>query len=109
MKALITVFTLILGLLIFQKSWAGESAYARECRIAGGQLWVVTSADSREIPLCSFGEALIGAADFAEYKWSRKATASVRAYVHAASGASCSQVGAKTLPTADSNGTEWMI
>ena len=113
MKALLAIFGLILGLLIMENSWGNEPAYQRECRIAGGIYWAVSVNDTFDTPLCRFGSSVVGAADFAEFKWNRRPSQAIAAYAVAQpahnSDAFCASVGAKFVTAGDSNRDFWRI
>lgn len=113
MKAALAIFGLILGLLIMENSWGSEPAYQRECRIAGGIYWSVSVNDTLDTPLCRLDSSVIGAADFAEFKWNRSSSLAVAAYARAVpqpnSDVFCASMGARLVMAGDSQRDFWRL
>lgn len=104
---LITFFSI----LVLGAQASAEPAYARTCRISGGQYWAVSMNSRFDTPLCVFGMAAIGAGDFAEYKWGQNTAHSLRSFLKQRSSLPtngvCDLVGAAYRTATDSEGGSW--
>jgi len=112
MKVL-SLFFVVTSTFAVSPSWAGETPYARTCRLDGGSLWLVSVQSDLDTPLCRFGSAAIGAAAYANYRWSKQETAAVIAYKaqNQSSNADsiCENFGANAIQTQDSNSATWSL
>lgn len=104
---------LILCASVVPVAQASEPPYARVCRTAGGQPWTVDFSGGNDILLCRFGAAAIGAADFAELKWSGRELRSVREFLAStcagSAGAACADHGGNLQTATDSDGISWQL
>lgn len=115
MKFSIKSVLLAMSAVLFLQSpvRAAEPAYARTCRIHGGVYWSVSMNSRFDTPLCVFGEAAIGAPEFAEYKWGRGAGMSLRSFLKQQTPLPlqgvCDRVGAAYRTAQDSEGSTWEL
>lgn len=100
--------TMILGFAA-----SAETPYSRECRIAGGVHWDVSIQTEFDTPLCLFGSAAIGAADFAQYKWGNGLSYSLKTFKGQTTPRNpsgvCDTVGAAYWTATDTDGKQWEL
>jgi len=73
------IFFLFLSLSFATLSWA-SNPLIRNCRLAGGEFFVVTT-DSDELPLCQFGNSYVGALDVMNYSLKLSSSESLLAFL----------------------------
>lgn len=90
-----------------------ETPYARTCRIAGGQQWAVDMISKQDTVLCVFGDAAVGAAEFANYKWDNSLSLSLVTFLQQKSQLGlqgvCETFGAYQMNAKDSDGRTWSL
>jgi hypothetical protein len=92
---------------------SAETAYARECRIAGGRQWSVSIQTEFDTTLCLFAGAAIGAEEFAQYKWGNGLALSLKAFLRQNTERDpkgmCDVAGAAYWTAADTDGGQWEL
>lgn len=106
----VAVIVLCLQVAVIESALA-ETPYARTCRIAGGQPWVVNFSETQDLTLCRFSAAAIGAPEFAQFKWNQIQSDSIRTILSAEpteGGAStCQHFSARFATAKDSDRRTW--
>ncbi|WP_413291483.1 hypothetical protein [Bdellovibrio sp. HCB337] len=108
-KMILLAVTMLLGSSAF-----AETPYARNCRITGGQFWVVDVNTKVDLSLCLFGDAAIGAAELAHYKWNDLGIGMSITTFQAQTAklnvqGVCNKLDASSLVATDSSGHTWNL
>jgi hypothetical protein len=108
-----TGILLIATIMVLGFNASAESAYARTCRIAGGQQWAVSMDSEFDTSLCLFNQAAVGAAEFAQYKWGQGLGQSLKTFLNQDSHLNvhgvCDVVGAAHRVATDTEGATWEL